>query len=186
MKAFLTLTFVSFSFLCYGQKPVQNFTLPDIEGNPVTLESYSSAVAVIFSGNECPFDNYYASRIKSLIETYSGKIQFLLINAYVEPTELADRMAAKYKSRGFSVPYLADKDQITMDIFGARKSPEVFLLKKSGGKFLIVFQGALDDNPQMASEVKQNYLKDSIDKLLANQKIDVPLVRATGCSIRRK
>ncbi len=188
MKMIATLTFISVSVLCYSQQPVQNFILPDVSGNPVSLKSYSSslAIAVIFTGNECAFDNYYTSRIKSLIETYSGRIQFLMINAYVEPAESADKMAAKFKSWGFNGPYLADKDQVAMDILGARKTPEVFLLKNSRGEFLIVYQGALDDNPQVVSDVKQQYLKDSIDKLLANQKIEVPLVRATGCSIRRK
>ena len=78
------------------------------------------------------------------------------------------------------------KSTIDRDILGAKKSPEVFLLKNTGGKFMIVYQGALDDNPQMASDVKQNFLKTSIDKLLAGQKIDVPVMRAVGCSIRKK
>ena len=188
MKIITTVIFIVFSALAYGQLPVQNFTLNNVDGGPVSLDSYTSVagIAVIFTGNECAFDNYYTDRIKLFIEMFSGKIQFLLINSYVEPGESADKMAAKYKRWGFTVPYLIDKDQTAMNILGAKKSPEVFLLKNTGGKFMIVYQGALDDNPQMASDVKQTFLKTSIDKLLAGQKIDVPVMRAVGCSIRKK
>ena len=188
MKIITTVIFIVFSALAYGQLPVQNFTLNNVDGGPVSLDSYASVagIAVIFTGNECAFDNYYTDRIKLFIEMFSGKIQFLLINSYVEPGESADKMATKYKRWGFTVPYLIDKDQTAMNILGAKKSPEVFLLKNTGGKFMIVYQGALDDNPQMASDVKQNFLKTSIDKLLAGQKIDVPVMRAVGCSIRKK
>lgn len=180
--------FVVFSALAYGQLPVQTFTLNNVDGGPVSLDSYSSVagIAVIFTSNECAFDNYYTDRIRSFIEMYSGKIQFILINSYLEPGESAEKMAEKYKRWGFTVPYLVDKDQIAMNILGAKKSPEVFLLKNTAGKFMIVYQGALDDNPQMASDVKQNFIKIGIDKLLAGQKIEVPVMRAVGCSIRKK
>ena len=62
------------------------------------------------------------------------------------------------------IPYLADKDQKAMEAFGARKSPEVFLLTTVNGKFNIVYSGAIDDNPQAASDVNQHFVKDAIDK----------------------
>jgi hypothetical protein len=84
------------------------------------------------------------------------------------------------------VPYLADKDQTVMEAFGVRRSPEVFLLSSAGGKFTIAYSGAIDDNPQVAKEAKQNYLKDAISKLLAGQKSEPAMQRAVGCTIRRK
>ena len=85
-----------------------------------------------------------------------------------------------------NVPYLADKDQVAMNALGVKKSPEVFLLKYSGGKFTIAYNGAIDDNPQVAKDVNQKFLKDAIDKMLGGQKIEVASNRAVGCSIRRK
>ncbi|HMR58033.1 MAG TPA: hypothetical protein PKC10_11970 [Cyclobacteriaceae bacterium] len=93
-------------------------------------------------------------------------------------------MAIHYKD--INAPYLADKDQIAMEILGARKSTEVFLLSTAGAKLNIVYSGAIDDNPQVAKDVKQFYLKDAMDKLLAGQKIEIANQRAAGCSIRRK
>ncbi len=90
-------------------------------------------------------------------------------------------MAIHYTDLG--VPYLADKEQKAMENFGARKSPEVFLLSP---QLNIVYSGAIDDNPQVATDTKQNYLKDAIDKFLAGQKIEVANNRVLGCTIKRK
>ena len=57
-----------------------------------------------------------------------------------------------------------------MTNLNAHKSPEVFLLKNEGGKFTVVYHGAIDDNAQVESDVRQNYLRSAIDNMLANKK----------------
>ena len=84
------------------------------------------------------------------------------------------------------VPYLADKDQVVMGTMGAKKTPEVFLLAQVEGKFVVAYNGAIDDNPQTAKDVRQYFFKEAIEKVLANQKIETPNQRATGCTIRKK
>jgi hypothetical protein len=185
----VTLFFTVVSLELFAQQPVQNFSLINVaDNNSVSLESFASSggVVILFTGNECIFDNYYNTRVKSLIDAYKGKIQFLLVNSYVEPTEAIDKMKTKYSSWSIGVPYLADKQQTLMDALGARKSPEAFLLKNTNGKFSVVYSGAIDDNAQLAADVKQNYLRDGIEKLLVGKKIEVSNVRATGCSVRKK
>ncbi|MBK5278756.1 MAG: redoxin domain-containing protein [Bacteroidia bacterium] len=169
-----------------GQTSVQSFTLTNmVNGKPVSLDQYSSSgIAVVFTSNECPFDNYYKERIKELIGAYSGKVQFLLVNSYIETEESPEKMAIHYTD--VNAPYLSDKDQVAMTALGAKKSPEVFLLKKADGNYAVVYSGAIDDNPQVAGDVDQKFLKVAIDKLLAGQKIGVANNRAVGCSIRRK
>ena len=176
------------SLLANGQNPVQNFTLLNVaDSKMVSLDSYPtcSGLVVLFTGNNCPYDAYYTARIKSLVTAYQGKIQFVLVNSYTEPEEGIDKMKEKYNAWGLSVPYLVDKDQLAMENLGAKKSPEAFLLKNTGGKYTISYGGAIDDNPQVAQDARQNYLKNAIDKLLANQTPDAS-VRAVGCTIRKK
>ncbi|PZR40571.1 MAG: thioredoxin family protein [Azospira oryzae] len=173
----------------FAQQPVQNFTLVNVADNSaVSLESYQScsAIVVIFTGNECAYDGYYTARIKALVDKYKGKIQFLLINSYIEANESADKMRTVYNGWGMPVPYLADKDQTAMDCLNAKKSPEAFLLKNDGGKYTIAYSGAIDDNAQVSAAVKETYLRKAIDQLLAGQPIEVANVRAVGCSMRRK
>jgi hypothetical protein len=185
----LTTLFVLLSLSLLAQQPVQNFSLVNVADNStVSLESYPSCIGIVvlFTGNECVYDGYYMGRIRSLIDAYKGKIQFLLVNSYAEPNEAIDKMKDKYNSWSMGVPYLADKEQVAMEGLGARKSPEAFLLKNMAGKFTIEYSGAIDDNAQMAADVKQNYLKSAIEKLLVNRKQEVSAMRAVGCTIRRK
>ena len=177
---------ISISTTCLAQPGIQNFSLTNVvDGKPISLDQYaSSPVVVVFTSNECPFDNYYKGRIKEMISSYSGKVQFLLINSHPTPEESDEKMAIHLAD--LSAPYLADKDQTVMENFGAKKSPEVFVLKPAAGKFMMMYSGAIDDNPQVSTDVKQNYLKDAIDKVLSGQRIEVISNRAVGCSIRRK
>lgn len=184
MKLLLCLLMVTSS--CALAQEVKDFSLVNTkDGKTISLSSYQSApaVVVIFTSHECPFDNYYKERVKSLVTSYPT-IPFLFINSNPEPQESTDQMAIHYKD--INAPYLADKDQIAMEIFGARKSPEAFLLATAGGKFTVVYSGAIDDNPQVASDVKQAYLKAALDNVMAGQKIEPATQRATGCTIRRK
>lgn len=165
---------------------IKDFSLVNTkDGKTVSLAGLAgSGAVVIFTSHECPFDNYYKDRVKDLATQFSGKIQFILINSNQEPQESVEQMGIHYKD--LNAPYLADKDQVAMEIFGARKSTEVFLLSKVNGKLNVVYSGAIDDNPQVATDVKQSYLKDAIEKLLNGQKIEVATQRASGCTIRRK
>lgn len=170
-----------------AQTPVQNFKLTNVvDDKPVSLDQFSSSdgIVVLFTSNECPFDNYYKDRVKEMISTYNGKIQFLLVNSNIEPEESVEKMRIHYTD--MNVPYLADKDQLVLNLLGAKKSPEAFLLKNSGGKSVVVYSGAIDDNPQVPKDANQKFLKDAIDKMLGGQKIDVINNRAVGCTIRRK
>ena len=87
---------------------------------------------------------------------------------------------------GLTIPYLSDKDQTLMQRLGATKTPSAYLLKNNGGNFSVVYKGAIDDNPQVPGDVRRAYLKDAIDIMLANQKIETVEVRPVGCTIRRK
>jgi hypothetical protein len=94
-------------------------------------------------------------------------------------------MKRKAKELGLNVPYLVDKEQKLMRQLGATKTPQVFLLKNNNGKFSVVFNGAIDDNPQVAADVRHAYLEDAIDIMLTNQQIETPEVRPVGCTIRK-
>jgi peroxiredoxin len=185
MKSFLFL-FVLISSTAFTQT-IQNFTLTNaVDGKEVSLESYASSpgVVIIFTTNTCPYDGYYLNRIRAL-STYNSKVPVLLVNSSTEATESVDQMKNYADQCKLPVPYLADKDQKLLSSLNPRKSPEGFLLQKSGVDFKVVYRGAIDDNAQSEKEVKVSYLKDAITKLIAGQKIDVADVRPVGCSIRK-
>lgn len=172
----LVLVFCLMSFFAHSQtQPLTNVA----DGQPVVLGNFkgAKAIVVIFTSNVCAYDGYYAERLKSLFSTYGSNVQFVMVNSYLEPEETPEKMKAKYDLWAFNVPYLADKDQVWMKALGARKSPEVFVLDSS---LKVTYSGAIDDNPQVGSAVKENYLKKVLDgATVAN-------TRSVGCSIRTK
>ncbi|HOO08812.1 MAG TPA: redoxin domain-containing protein [Cyclobacteriaceae bacterium] len=172
-----------------AQEVVQDFTLVNVvDGKNVSLGGFgnSKGIAIIFTSNECPYDQQYRKRISALKNKYQNTIQFLLVNSYTEPRESTIAMARKFPSWGMDIPYLADKDQVAMGIFGADKSPEAFLLKKGTQGYAIVYRGAIDDNPLIGTDVDKAYLDIAIEQMLANKKIEIPDNRAAGCAIRKK
>lgn len=172
----------------YSQQ-VADFSLTNvITGKTVTLKDYTSSagVVVIFTSNACPYDNYYYSRIKKYEQEFSGKVPVILVNAHLGENESGEAMKMKASELGWNMPYLADKDQVLMNNLHASKSPEVFVLKNSGGQFTIFYHGALDDNAQVEADVHEAYLTSAIQAMLAGQKPKQSEVRPVGCTIRKK
>ena len=65
--------------------------------------------------------------------------------------------------------------------FGATKTPHVYLFNDKDN---LVYRGAIDDNAQDASSVKEPFLSNALDQLLAGRKIKKTTSRAIGCSIK--
>lgn len=165
---------------------VANFTLTDVRfDKTVSLADYARypVVVVVFTSNYCAFDVHYRERILRMAGEYAQQVPFLLINSLTDADESADKMKALHTEMGFTVPYLADKNQEVMKLFNARKSPECVVLKPSAGKFTVVYRGAIDDSPQMEEAVRHHWLKDAIEAVLAGKSVAVKEQRPAGCAI---
>ena len=164
-------------------------TLPDVlSGKQVSFKDFTSSpgVVVIFTSVACPFDGYYTNRIKQLQSAYAGKLPILLVNSYTEAPEGEEWMKKTAEANGITLPYLSDKEQILMTQLGAQRSPEAFLLKNVNGKFTEAYHGTIDDNAQAEAGVKETFLKNAIEALLAGKAIPSATTRTVGCYIRKK
>jgi len=188
MKRWITILLFIASLPLSAQVPLDNIKLTNVaDGTAVSLTCTDCAgIVVIFSSLKCPFDQYYAGRFQSLWSEYKEKIHFVMINPCLEAEESEDKMKEAYQRYGWGFPYLSDKSQTAVKALDAKRTPEVFLLKKAGNNFTTVYRGAVDDNPQVAKAVTQPYLKNAIEKFLAGQAVETPETRAAGCSIRRE
>lgn len=185
----LCLTALANSHTDVQAQEVKNFKLTNVLDNQtISLDSYPSCegMVLIFTSNSCPYDEYYRERITQLAKSYQDRVPVLLVNALVDPRETPDQMVAKAKTWNLSIPYLADKDQTLTTSLDVKKTPEAFLLKNVNGKFSVVYRGAIDDNAQVEADVRHRYLRDAIDIMLTNQKIQTPEVRPVGCNLKRK
>ncbi|MDH5396570.1 MAG: redoxin family protein [Cyclobacteriaceae bacterium] len=144
----------------------------------------TNGMVLIFVGSSCPYVSYYQGRLKRLIKTYESKgISFVLINT----SEMSIEKMKRHKNElGLGVSYLADKNQQLLNSLGASKIPEAFLLIRKNKSLGVVYHGAIDSNPQVADDVKENYLEDAIKHMLQGDPIPQTHQRAMGCIIRKK
>lgn len=170
---------------------IDGFTGYDVNADgDFSLSDYknSKGVIVVFYSNKCAYGEYYFDRIMSLEESYrSNGIQFILINSNSGEfvTEESEEGMRKFLEHSkINIPYIADKDKQIKTLLNATRTPEVIVLKPLMGRFIIYYQGAIDDNPQSASDVGHEYLKEAIVSLLNNDKSTWNKTRPVGCLIK--
>ena len=171
---------------------IEDFTLFNIVSEQeFSLREYESVptVVVIFTSLYCPYAQLYNDRVASLIDDFEGEdIRFILVNSNnpkSSPKESRVNMASFAKNNQLRVPFLADPTQRVARLFGAEKSPEVFVLSRQKKSFKIVYQGAIDDNPQVPNDVHHRYLRDFLKASGAGKTYSLRTTPATGCMIKR-
>jgi hypothetical protein len=183
------LLLVCIPLAAWSQKVLPDISLTNVmDGSTVALSAYPACdgLVLVFTSNECPFDHYYTARIKALSEIYQGKIQFLMINSSPELAEAEDQMKSYWSRTGVHLPYLSDKEQVAYNLLQPAKSPEVFLVKNNGSNWTVVYRGAIDDSPQVATDVNAQYLRDAIEQLVGQKTVAPAQTRPVGCSIKKK
>ncbi|MFD2513785.1 thioredoxin family protein [Pontibacter locisalis] len=164
---------------------VANFSLKGSNNQTVSLNDFANAktVVLVFTNNQCPYAKLYENRLVTLSSSYANKgVQFVFINPGVSDGEEA---LQDLTAKNYSFPYLADTGQKISSQFGATKTPEVFVLHNTGDNFVLKYKGAIDDNPQVETGVKNYYLRNVIDEVLANKTVTTLDKRATGCLIKK-
>ena len=113
-----------------------DFKLKDVNGKMVSLSDYKDAkgFVIIFTCNTCPFAVASEDRINALDKKYKEKgYPVIAINPNdpeVQPDDTYELMQAKAKDKNFSFPYLYDSSNSVYAMYGATKTPHVYLLKK--------------------------------------------------------
>lgn len=169
-----------------------DFSLKNVDEKMVSLADYTDAngFIVIFSCNHCPYVKAYENRMVELHNKYASKgFPVVAINSNdpkVQPEDSFEKMKERAKEKNFPFKYLFDEDQKVYPIYGATRTPHVFLLNKNNNDLIVEYIGAIDDNYKDASAVKENYLENAVDALLAGEKPKVTETKAIGCSIKVK
>lgn len=169
-----------------------DFKLKNIDGRWMSLEDFKDAKGfiVIFTCNHCPYAKAYEDRIIALDKKYTSLgYPVIAINpndpvAY--PDDSFENMQKRAKEKGFTFPYLFDENQTVYPQFGAARTPQIFILSKSGNEMSVEYIGAIDDNYEDASHVTVKYVENAVDALLAGNKPEVTFTKAVGCSIKAR
>lgn len=171
---------------------VSNFRLKNVDGRMISLSDYASqkGVIVVFTCIHCPFSRAYEDRIGALDRKFAGQgYPVVAINpsdpvAYEDDT--FENMQERASSKGYTYPYLVDASQAVAQEFGATRTPHIFVLKNTGGKFVVQYIGTVDDNPQDPSGVTKRYVEDAVTNLVAGKPVVITTTKAIGCAIKWK
>jgi peroxiredoxin len=174
-----------------GNKAI-DFKLKNVDNKMVSLADYKDAKGfiVVFTCNHCPFSKKYEDRINALDKKYSKKgYPVIAINPNDEvshPEDSFEKMQERAKEKKFTFPYLRDESQEIATAYGAAKTPHVYVLQKSGSDYLVKYIGAIDDNSDSAKDVKEKYVENAVDNLLAGKEVNPSTTKAIGCGIKWK
>ncbi len=154
-----------------------------IDDQKHSLADYKDAklIVLVFTCNHCPVAVAYEDRLVQLQADYKDKgVQVVAVNVNNIPADRLDQMKIRAKEKGFNFPYLYDPTQKMGHDYGATCTPHVFVLCS---KRRIAYMGAIDDNNN-PKKVKEQYLRDALDALLAGKKPPKAVTRQRGCSIK--
>ena len=192
----LPLTVMIFSFenvntpsLAIGSDmPKADVKMQDISGKEISLKDATkkNGLLVMFSCNTCPFVIRNQQRTKDVCAfAQKNNIGVIILNANEAGRagrESPDAMKDYAKAQGYNWFYAVDKNNELADAFGASRTPECFLFNKDSK---LVYHGAIDDNPQDATAVTKQHLKEAITEMAAGKEVTVKETRSIGCGIKR-
>jgi len=167
-----------------------DFSLKNIDNSMVSLADYKDAKGFIvtFTCNTCPFAVLYEDRIQALNEKYGSQgypvIAIMPNNTDVKPGDNMQAMKKRAQEKGFTFPYLIDKQQKVYPKFGATKTPHIYVLEKTKKGNVVKYIGAIDDNHEDASAVKIKFVENAVDALLKGEEVMQKETKAIGCSIK--
>lgn len=194
-SVFLGIVFLAIASFAQGYQVgdvATDFRLKNVDGKYVSMADYPDAKGfiVIFSCNHCPYVVAYEDRMIELHNEFAPKgFPLIAINSNdpeVQPQDSYELMQVRASEKDFPFPYVFDEGQKVLPHYGATRTPHVFLLERAGGELKVAYIGAIDDNYQDASAVKENYLANAIEALMNGQRPEPDFTRAIGCTIKKK
>ena len=166
--------------------PAPTFALPDTEGT--THEpGEAPATVVVFTCNHCPYALAWHERIVGVARDYADRgVRVLAVNpndAENYPRDSLQAMRARVERGEFDgVPYLRDESQNVARAYGAKTTPDVFVLDAGG---LLRYRGAPDaDHDDPAQNAA--FLRGALDEVLGGRDPDPVETPPVGCSIKWK
>ena len=185
------MTFATAAFAVETGKPAPDFTGTDINGKTVKLSDYAGKIVVIESYNsDCPFCNnqYKTGAMQVLQNDLAARgVVWLIVNS-VNPKNFSHRTPeqarAEMADRKITAnAWIDDSSGAIGHLYGMETTPHMFVIDKTG---ILVYDGAIDDKPDPSHDPKtaRNYVRETVDDLLAGKPIEVSQTKPYGCSVK--
>jgi peroxiredoxin len=134
-------------------QPAPDFTLPDLEGKPVTLSAFRShnAVFIDFWATWCGPCRTALPGIQDLADKYKERGLAVIT---IDQGESRDQVRYFIERRQYSFPVLLDSDNVVGNLYGVRAIPTSVLVDKNG---LVqqIFVGSLGPQKSLEQQVER-------------------------------
>ena len=185
------MTFATAAFAVETGKPAPDFTGTDINGKTVKLSDYAGKIVVIESYNsDCPFCNnqYKTGAMQVLQNDLAARgVVWLIVNS-VNPKNFSHRTPEQARAemadrKSTANAWIDDSSGAIGHLYGMETTPHMFVIDKTG---ILVYDGAIDDKPDPSHDPKtaRNYVRETVDDLLAGKPIEVSQTKPYGCSVK--
>ncbi|MFO0946802.1 MAG: redoxin domain-containing protein [Planctomycetota bacterium] len=165
---------------------ISDFSLKDFRGKTVSFHDLKDkkGIVVAFLGCDCPLAKLYAPKLQAISKEYGPRdIAVLGINSNVQDNNT--ELGAFARVHGVEFPLLKDPGNVVADQFGAKRTPEFFLLDNKG---VILYRGRMDDQydigVQKAAAMREDLVQ-ALKETLEGKPVSVASTEPVGCLIGR-
>jgi peroxiredoxin len=188
------LTFLPVILAALEQTPasgslVPDFTLSAIDGKTQKLSDFRGKIVVLeWTNPGCPVvQRHYPNDLMPPLQkecTDKGVI-WLTINS-TNPNhqnyQTPDALKSTYSDwKAAFTALLMDPDGKAGRALGAKTTPHMFVIDKEGK---LVYNGAVDDDPQGSKETRINYVRLAVDSLIKGEPVATTATQPYGCSVK--
>ena len=165
------------------------FELENYDGEKVALSDLDNydGVLVVFMCNHCPYVKAQTEELRKLNKEFSSiAIVGVNPNAETHPEDSVEKMEDFIKENGLGSPhfyYLADSDQEVAEAYGAKCTPDPFLLD---WRHRLYYHGRLNDKMSPEEQVEEREMKEVIEDMLKRRQPPAEEKSSQGCSIKWK
>ncbi|GJM25534.1 MAG: thioredoxin family protein [Phycisphaerae bacterium] len=172
-------------------KAAPEFTLKDLDGKEHKLSEYKGKVVVLeWTCCTCPFVVRHQKQERTMQNTFEGfkdkEVVWLAIDS-TKPDHgggYSDDMIKRWKdSKDVKLPYaiLRDAEGKVGHVYGAKTTPHMYVINKEG---VLVYSGAIDDNPHGSKKEATNYVTKAVEASLAGSDVEVASTKPYGCGVK--
>ncbi len=186
----VALGFAALVAVGYGRSdpqpnPIEPFSLPDAStGKSWTLPA-AKATVVVFTGTVCPINTSYFLTLGKLFDEFKNKgVAFVAVNA--NPQDDAAKIVEHAKRNHLPFPVLKDERQTLADRFGAKFTPEAFVLDAAR---VVRYRGRIDDQFGFGYKRTAPTRRDlavAVEEVLTGKPVSVQATEVEGCAIGRR
>jgi peroxiredoxin len=165
------------------------FKLDDADGKTVSLADFKGKVVVLEWANpSCPvwLRHFETKTLSSLAEKVRAKgVVWLAIDSTTKAHSNFASNETFRKANRLPYPMLLDPEGAVGHLYGAKTTPEVFVIDKEGK---LAYEGAVDDDPRGHTDAaaRKVYVAEAIDELLAGKAVTTAKTSPYGCPIKYK